>query len=425
MKTSYVMIAFLVMPVVLADHLVINEVLYDPPGADTGQEFVELYNPTEEPLSLEGFSLESGNGANPNDWTVEWTGTSSDSIPSDGFFLIGEDTVLPEPNFITALDLQNGPDAVRLTHNGTVIDLVGYGDLAYPEYYEGTPAPDVSDGSSLSRTGGLDTDSNIDDFTESAPTPQTTSGQDGSVLIQITVEEPLLDQLIIDFPDDDPLTPGIQILPLAGSVRDINVSVWLIDESLSDTSVVTLTLQGIIYEATLQYGNQTEQHFTAVVELPFYEPAGNCTITVQAVSGSKQKTETLVFEYLPLTAFVLDTSVINMSTQPNSITQVIGDTDLSTLNRATLHNAGNVDIDIGAKGSVLSSGQGTLQPDIIELACGTDFSQGLTLSTEISYMPVSLMSDDYSPLSYRVFIPPEAAAGTYTGSLFVSARPVV
>ena len=53
----------LLMPAVLAQHLVINEVSYDPAGTDTGYEFVELYNPTNQTLSLEGYLLESGNGA--------------------------------------------------------------------------------------------------------------------------------------------------------------------------------------------------------------------------------------------------------------------------------------------------------------------------------------------------------------------------
>ncbi|MFH1766646.1 MAG: lamin tail domain-containing protein, partial [Patescibacteria group bacterium] len=45
------------------DHLVINEVLYDPLGSDLGYEFIELYNPTNQAVDL-------------SNWVIEVAGTS-------------------------------------------------------------------------------------------------------------------------------------------------------------------------------------------------------------------------------------------------------------------------------------------------------------------------------------------------------------
>ncbi len=98
----------------IAGHVVISEVLYDASGVDAGKEWIELYNPTNSDINLDGYAIESGNGANPDDWTSEWVGTASDIIPAHGFFLIGESDVVPKPDYITTLDLQNGPDGVRL-----------------------------------------------------------------------------------------------------------------------------------------------------------------------------------------------------------------------------------------------------------------------------------------------------------------------
>ncbi len=136
----------------LEAQVVLNEVLYDPEGADTGLEFVEIMNCGREPVSLAGWVLESGNGASPDDWTVEWIGGDFDELAPGGLFLVGEDAVVPAPDVVTALDLQNGPDAVRLTDGAAVVDVVGWGEPLFAGYYEGAPAPDVPGGSSLARS---------------------------------------------------------------------------------------------------------------------------------------------------------------------------------------------------------------------------------------------------------------------------------
>lgn len=145
--------------------VVVNEVLYDPVGQDAGFEFVELFNRRGEPLCLSGWVLETGNGAYENRWTEEWRGTQGDTIQAHSFFVIGEERVLPRPDFVTGLDLQNGPDASRLVTPHGGLDVVGWGDLAYSEYYEGLPAERASPGSSLGRDpDGADSDLNSEDF---------------------------------------------------------------------------------------------------------------------------------------------------------------------------------------------------------------------------------------------------------------------
>ncbi len=45
-----------------ANHLLLSEVLYDPAGPEPGAEFVELYNPTGQPVTLTGWSLARQHG---------------------------------------------------------------------------------------------------------------------------------------------------------------------------------------------------------------------------------------------------------------------------------------------------------------------------------------------------------------------------
>lgn len=166
--------------------LVINEVLYDPEGSDTGLEFVEIMNCGREGVALSGWTLETGNGANPDDWTVEWIGSDFDYLEAGGILLIGESAVVPDPDYVTTLDLQNGPDGLRLTDGDSVVDVVGWGEPLFSEYYEGAPAEDVTSGSSLSRSPDCyDHDDNSFDFRIS---PVPTPGAGNSPEIDLSVE---------------------------------------------------------------------------------------------------------------------------------------------------------------------------------------------------------------------------------------------
>lgn len=149
--------------------LVLNEITYDPEGSDAGREWVELHNSGSFPAPLEGVRLEAGNGSLPDQWTVAWEGRSSDWIEPGGWFVIGDSTVADAP---TPLSLQNGPDAVRLSREGLILDVVGWGALAHPEYFEARPSPEAHGIETLARArDGADTDDNLADFIVAAASP--------------------------------------------------------------------------------------------------------------------------------------------------------------------------------------------------------------------------------------------------------------
>ena len=153
-----------------AQDLVINEVLYDPEGPDEGLEFVELYNPTDAPLSLKGLALETGNGATEGDWSLAAQWDSDYYVEAHGYVVIGENTVNPTPQFVRQLDLQNGPDACRIKRETRVVDLVGWGSHTFAEYSEGSPCEDVASGISVGRLpDGVDTQNNSVDFRALSP----------------------------------------------------------------------------------------------------------------------------------------------------------------------------------------------------------------------------------------------------------------
>ena len=162
--TAVALVALIATPHAHAD-LVLNEVLYDPAGPDEGLEFVELWNPDTVAVSLAGILLEAGDGARPGVWTAVYSGAAADSVGPRRAFLI--------PGSALTGALQNGPDAIRLSRGGAVLDVLGYGALAAPELYEGAPAEDAPSGTSLARVeDGRDTGSNAADWgIEPDPTP--------------------------------------------------------------------------------------------------------------------------------------------------------------------------------------------------------------------------------------------------------------
>lgn len=145
--------------------IIINELCYDTPGADTAC-FIELFGPPG--ASLEGIEIAGVNGLDGEDYqNINLNGYS---IPSDGFFVIAQDSSVANADTITEdANLQNGPDNIELRFEGITIDALGYGNGDFLFTGEGSPAPDIANTNSLSRNpNGIDTDNNINDFIETS-----------------------------------------------------------------------------------------------------------------------------------------------------------------------------------------------------------------------------------------------------------------
>jgi hypothetical protein len=174
----------------------INEVLYDPAGPDEGAEFVELYNSSQQQVSLAGWRLEAGNGASPGDWRTQWQGEAHHTIRPGACFLIAGAAVTCAADARAPLSLQNGPDAVRLVTPQGVVDLVGWGNHTHGEFYEGAAAEDAVSGWSLARVpDGRDTQSNAADFLARPwPSPGAPNAAAGVLaLSDLSCDPPILD----------------------------------------------------------------------------------------------------------------------------------------------------------------------------------------------------------------------------------------
>lgn len=185
------------------DELVLNEVYTNGGSANAvfTHKFVELHNPTDAPISLDGWSLQyrSATGSAAPSGVVALSGT----IPAGGHFLIQggsngtNGAALPTPDLDAGgsfnpsgtrgtVVLSDQPTAVAGLPTGSVTgetagvaDLLGYGTSnTYETAPAGAPASN-SDPKSLTRTDGVDTDDNAADFTvtgDVTPTPSSGEG---------------------------------------------------------------------------------------------------------------------------------------------------------------------------------------------------------------------------------------------------------
>ena len=160
-------------------------------GAAFTNKFVELYNPTAAPVTLDGLSLQyrSATGTAASNGVAPLTGV----IPAGGHYLVqagsngANGAALPTADAVSTLNpsgtngtlaLVEGTAAITLTPGSVtgvdgVIDVLGYGTSNTFETAAATSPTGNTDVKSLNRTGGKDTDDNKADFSLSPTiTPQ-------------------------------------------------------------------------------------------------------------------------------------------------------------------------------------------------------------------------------------------------------------
>ncbi|CAI9419165.1 ExeM/NucH family extracellular endonuclease [Nocardioides sp. T2.26MG-1] len=154
-------------------------------GATYTNDFIELYNPTSAPISVDGMSVQyrSSGGTAAASGVTALSGT----VPAGGHYLIqeavgaGGTTALPTPDATGTIAmsgtaftvwLASGTTALNPAADGTavrdgIVDLVGVNSNTY----ETAKAAGLSNTTSSSRTKA-DNDNNADEFAAGAPTPE-------------------------------------------------------------------------------------------------------------------------------------------------------------------------------------------------------------------------------------------------------------
>ncbi|MHA7275579.1 ExeM/NucH family extracellular endonuclease [Arthrobacter sp. Hz1] len=201
--------------------VVINEAYVNGGSANAPylNKFVELHNTTDQPVDVNGWSLQYRAAGSSNAPTG--VSTLTGTVPANGHYLVGGSSnadngvALPGTDATIGASFADGGGTLILSNEATAIDplatgsigdnpavedLLGYGSSNTFETAVATKPASNADPRSLNRTDFVDTDDNSADFTLSeAVTPTNADGETGSV-------EPE--------PDPDPPVAGA-VVPIA------------------------------------------------------------------------------------------------------------------------------------------------------------------------------------------------------------------
>jgi hypothetical protein len=177
-------------------HIIINEIQAS--GASSSDEFIELFNPTDSPIVLDGYKLNKKTKSGSESTLLSSTTATKflGTIPAHGYFLIAHpnyDDALPaDLLYASSSGVANDNTVLLYDKNGVLLDKVGFGAASD---FENAPASNPTSNQSLERIAFADTDNNAADFFISAsPAPE------NSTVVETDNENDLADD--DDTPDD-------------------------------------------------------------------------------------------------------------------------------------------------------------------------------------------------------------------------------
>ncbi|HLY35817.1 MAG TPA: hypothetical protein VKU35_03805 [Candidatus Limnocylindria bacterium] len=164
-------------------HLLVGELVTG--GASASDEFIELYNPTEAALPLEGLELVYVTASGATITRKAGWGVGAPDVPARSHLLLANDAgiyaAIADMTYTNGLAATGGSVALRIQGASIAIDALGWGTAA-STWMEGLAAPALPAGSSLERLpggaagSGQDTDDNSVDFVvQPVPDPQNAS----------------------------------------------------------------------------------------------------------------------------------------------------------------------------------------------------------------------------------------------------------
>ena len=229
--------------------VLINEIMYDPSEPENTGEWLELCNNGEEDIDVSNWKIEAGGGS----FSVKHTLPSGSIVPAGGYLL------LPPGTFSSSF--QNGgseTDAVRLVgDSGLPVDAVFYdspNDNGLPDStgipYPGPFAPDVSEGSTLSRSPDcVVTNGNSSDFVE---TSDVSPGAENILpFCQETIEGVVINEILYNPSSGDSGHEWVELHNVTSD--DIDVSGWMLEAGTSSFGTKATIPAGTVIPAGSYY----------------------------------------------------------------------------------------------------------------------------------------------------------------------------
>ena len=219
----------------ISARVVINEVCYDPAGADLGKEWIELYNDSDNSVDLSGCKIYSGGTRFSKDFEFPYY-----MLRPQRYLLIGGSEVA-NAHFVHNFRFQNGGSSsdgicfvnADSSYTDTVIydspnDNLLFDDHGFPA---SSCAEDAPEGSSLARVcDGWDTEQSGEDFVvEASPTPGAPN--------HVYADYALFDPLLTSFENAQQLQLSISNLSLYKPLLSAELLIYQ-DEQLLHTEAI-------------------------------------------------------------------------------------------------------------------------------------------------------------------------------------------
>lgn len=355
--------------------VVISQVLYDPLGAETGGEAVELRNDGAAAVDVSGWVLASE--ASATDATIP---TETVLAPGSAYLIAdaGWSTAKDNPFWRVAdheetITLSNKDSGIALKDaSGSVIDAVGWGDAAEIKQglSEGSPATQVAAGKALVRS--KDTDNNAADFIEAEPS--FFSGETLVLVVNVTnatgSPSPPPLPLGAALQEDDSVEQGVQLKPVAGGTRALHLEV-----NYSGTGVLVSW-----FGKSVELVNEND---VWKGELPFeywYAPGAQ-----NIVIATENQNMSLPVTILELKAAKLVTKTVALQSSP-------GKTAKGTV---SVQNQGNVPVDVSWTGGDLVFGNKKIPFANLQLAGGSISPAETKAIDVVLNVPTTAMPGEY------------------------------
>lgn len=249
-KISALIVFAFLLSMLLGLNLVISEVFYNPEGSDGDNEWLELYNPTDEVIHLQGWQIQTAGSS----FETVHTFNIMTSVQPHSYFLIGEQNV-DNSDVTTDLNMQNGgnaTDGVRIFDGNSYYDTVLYDQPNENNLENDIGAVDdfslnVEDGNSLARKNVSFDSNSASDFAE------TSLLSPGSANL-FPVDIAILSLSVEQTEEIHTLSTVIQNL----STIDVNNNDILLEISINDEVVKAVKLPELGAGQTIDYQTEIE-----------------------------------------------------------------------------------------------------------------------------------------------------------------------
>ncbi|MEZ2122357.1 ExeM/NucH family extracellular endonuclease [Corynebacterium sp. CCM 9203] len=298
------------------DNIVISQVYGGGGNKDAAltSDFIELYNPTSSPISVDGWTLQYLSAKNTTAKPGQISELTGTIAPHSHLLIRGARGSGGTVDFAADIDAPQlavgsragavvlATDATPFnadTAGGSAIDILGYGGAAVSE---GTPAQSLDNTLAATRgDDGADTDDNATDFTAAVPSPR----YSGGAAMGATVPDP----------EPDPGTPApadpreVTIAEIQG-VGDVSP---LVNEKVRTTGIITATWpDGGLGGFALQTGGTGQLHganaastgvfiYTGRGSEPSTDLIGSCVSVTGTVSEFHGQTQ-VAGQFVPIDA---------------------------------------------------------------------------------------------------------------------------